>query len=283
MRALVVSAWVVGHCLIAGCGSPASSSTPRAELPSGSARPSSSSARLPSEVVSRVLVDGRCPAPRTCRFDVEGLTAILKARSAADVVHIAYGGSTGATTDKLRPKIETLFPQLAGQLDALGRDGAKVKVPLTVTFEDGTYAAGDLLISGMTLRVLFDDLVRGVLKGPIALPNDTSAPADRKPRAMWTIGGTTTNALRGDAPTPDRIDWILVVDDVSRDETCTRTGSKVSISDTRGRVYERRTGALVGERIFRSEVDPCGGSTMGMRDAEPVASWAWESLRNTPR
>lgn len=55
-----------------------------------------------------------------------------------------------------------------------------------------------------------------------------------------------------------------------------------SISDLGARVYERRTGTVVAERVFPSpDRDGCDAreASLGMRNAEPGARWAWDELR----
>ncbi|MDC0746009.1 hypothetical protein [Polyangium mundeleinium] len=72
---------------------------------------------------------------------------------------------------------------------------------------------------------------------------------------------------------------MLVADDVSHQARCP-DGSTASLSQLRARVYDRRTGIVLAERVFASP-DPAAGceARMGMRNAEPGARWAWDELR----
>ncbi len=277
---IVVSAVLLAA---AGCGATPSGGVNDGELaaaarPSRPAEPPTAPAPLPPpEPASLPLADGRCPAPHTCRFKLEGLSSRLLGREADDVESVSLAGQVAKVADAIPVPTEALLPMVDGHLAEVADEQFGVDVPVEIRFRDGSRARGTLRLGGMTLRMRVDDVLRGVAKGPVALPGDTPRTAD-KPRSMWVSGGVASPSLRGVAATIRDVDWVLLADDVSRPARCP-DGSTVSISDLRARVYERRTGMVVAERVFPSrDRDGCE-SVIGERNAEPGARWAWDELR----
>ncbi|MDI1476740.1 hypothetical protein [Polyangium sp. y55x31] len=241
-----------------------------AELPPAPApQPPPESAPLPLE-------NGQCPAPHTCRFELEGLTSRLLGRKADDVESVSLAGQVAKVEDAIPVPTEALLPMIDGHVAEVADDRFNVDVPLEVRFRDGSRAQGTLRLGGMTLRMRIEEVLRGAAKGPVALPADT--PEAEKPRSMWVIGGTASPRLRGVAKTLQDVDWVLVADDVSRKAKCP-DGSTVSIAALRARLYLRRSGIVIAERVFATSDSVGCRSEIGMRNAEPGARWAWDELR----
>jgi hypothetical protein len=97
---------------------------------------------------------------------------------------------------------------------------------------------------------------------------------------MWTqLCGAYT--IKGKSETPSEIDWVLVTDGVERKLACPRGETGVAV-DVRARVYERRTGVLVGEKVFPSLDPPCVAG-LGVVVPDRAAQWAWNVLRLQPK
>ncbi|MDI1450592.1 hypothetical protein [Polyangium sp. 6x1] len=267
----------------AGCGASPSGGASGVEVavaaqPSSSAEPPPAPApQPPPDPAPLPLKDGQCPAPHTCQFELEGLTSRLLGRKADDVESVSLAGQVAKVEDAIPVPTEALLPMLDGHLAEVADDRFYVDVPLEIRFRDGGRAQGTLRIGGMTLRMRVEEVLRGAAKGPVALPGDTSKAAG-KPRSMWVVGGAASPRLRGVAETIRDVDWVLVADDASHKANCP-DGSTVSISDLRARLYERRSGIVIAERVFPTRDSVGCESEIGMRNAEPGARWAWDELR----
>ncbi|MDI1434741.1 hypothetical protein [Polyangium sorediatum] len=251
-------------------GDPTAVEIAAAAQPSKPAEPPPAPAPLPLE-------KGRCPAPHTCSFELEGLTSRLLGRKADDVESVSLAGQVAKVEDAIPVPMEALLPIIEGHLAEVADDRFSVDVPVEIRFRNGSRAQGTFPLGGMTLRLRVEEVLRGVAKGPVTLPGDTP-PAAGKPRSMWVLGGTAAPRLRGAAETIRDVDWVLVADDVSSKARCP-DGSTTSLSQLRARVYDRRSGIVLAERVFAAP-DPGGcENRIGMRDAEPGARWAWDKLR----
>lgn len=171
--------------------------------------------------------------------------------------------------------------------------GASVRLELR--FPDRVVARGEVKLSDRSIRLTFGDWMQGITKGPLSLPGE--AAYSGPPRAMWV---EFPSGVRGNARSPAELDWVLVFDDVPRKIDCERRkhGSTeratFTIEDVRGRVYERRTGIVVGEKKLPDPGAPsCSdffqwrdenvGGVLGMRDKAAfvqIADWAWGTLRS---
>lgn len=173
-------------------------------------------------------------------------------------------------------------------------------LPITLRFPDLTTARGSLSLSRTALRNAFFDRMRSVTTGPVVFPSDDAHSGP--PRAMWV---QLPLGSRGTARSINELDWVLVLDEPSRSIECERQGGGVGtkaagkaekqtffISDERARIYERRTGHLVGEKTIPTPTPDCAslfanrdrhiGGVMGFRDMTGpkwLADWAWNTLR----
>ena len=173
-------------------------------------------------------------------------------------------------------------------------DAIRVGVELELRFPDGVVARGPVALADRAVRLGFGEWMRTISKGPLALPGEPAY--EGAPRAMWV---EFPNEVRGSARSAAELDWVLVFDDAARTVNCNRSvKGKPSIvafqvNDVRGRVFERRTGKLVGEktlpdpgapkcREYLQWLDEGVGGVLGMRDKTAfvqIANWAWSTLR----
>lgn len=173
-------------------------------------------------------------------------------------------------------------------------DAIRVGVELELRFPDGVVARGQVALADRAIRLGFGEWMRTISKGPLALPGEPAY--EGAPRAMWV---EFPNEVRGSARSAAELDWVLVFDDVKRTLDCERRKkgkterASFQIDDVRGRVFERRTGKLVGEKTlpdpgapkcseFFQLLDEDIGGALGMRDKTAfvqIANWAWSTLR----
>jgi hypothetical protein len=182
-------------------------------------------------------------------------------------------------------------------------DERAAELPISFEFPDGTTARGTVPFARTSLRLALFDRLKAASNGPVAFPSDDAHSGP--PRAMWV---EFPLGKRGRATSIKELDWVLVIDNPRRSIECERRardrglGTKLAgqrekksftISDERARVYERRTGRLIGERTIPSKSTPhcfelfmmddenvggiIGRSDKG--DGENLADWAWSKLR----
>jgi hypothetical protein len=150
------------------------------------------------------------------------------------------------------------------------------------------------LLADRAVRLGFGEWMGRVRKGPLPLPGEPAH--EGAPRAMWV---EFPNEVRGSARSAAELDWVLVFDDASRTINCQRRVKgkpeqvAFQVNDVHGRVFDRRTGKLVGEKTLPDPGAPkCGeyfqwldegvGGVLGMRDKTAfvqIANWAWSTLR----
>ena len=227
---------------------------------------------------------------------------------------IRYGGAPETALidrgPKSRPRYRVEAPNLDSVFETLnpaeltqGNFDASVvtRLELTLIFSDGAQAKTLIPLSRTGARLAFFERMEAATKGPVRFPSDDEAKA--APRAMWV---PFPAGIRGSARSISEIDWVLVLDQPSRSIECERSsgglgqprGAKVekaafSISDERARVYERRSGRLLGEKVLPSDdAQSCAqffqwrdedvGGVVSMRDRSvptQLADWAWNTLR----
>jgi hypothetical protein len=180
-------------------------------------------------------------------------------------------------------------------LSSTPSDAAGASVRLELRFPDRVLARGEVKLTDRSIRLSFGDWMQGITKGPLSLPGEAtySGPA----RAMWV---EFPSQVRGTARSPAELDWVLVFDDVPRKLDCERRKqgqterATFTIDDVRGRVFERRTGKLVGDKTlpdpgapscedFFQWRDENVGGVLGMREKAAfvqIADWAWGTLRS---
>jgi hypothetical protein len=194
------------------------------------------------------------------------------------------------------PRLDEVFAGRAPAellLDAPDRTLAAV-VALELFFPDGVLARGTVPVSGTAVRLAFLDRMKGVAKTPLTLPGDDAHTG--APRAMWV---EFPQEVRGAAASVAELDWVLLFDDAPRPIVCERrkNGKReeetFQVQDVRGRVLERRTGRLVGEKTlpdpdalgcadFFQMRDQNVGGMVSQRDTTTprrIADWAWGPLR----
>jgi hypothetical protein len=234
-------------------------------------------------VDTRIGPDGMCAAPRRCRVFKTIQATTLEIHDAGPGVGAEYGGTfvrkVNSELDRLEPQLASMIPSLRGQMSELARGAASVVVPFALHFADASRAHGEVVVRDAALTAMWTATLAEIELGPVRLPGDErDAPPD-KPRAMWTVNGGTATLL-GKATTPNEVDWVLLVDHVARTVTCPG-GSEADAQDTRARVFARRTGAMVEEKVLPSVVSPCAGSKAPL-DPRGAAQWAWNVLRVRP-
>jgi hypothetical protein len=222
-----------------------------------------------------------CEGEGRCRFRVRALSAELEVKELESGAVVEYGSGTSGTGG---PSLAALLAGIEVSPSVLGSEkndsmiGARVAI--RIRFQDGAIAEGKVPLNVSATRLLLGARLSSITDGPIPVPNDV--PYSGKPRAMWVSGGYVAFQPRGTASTLAELDWILLVDDVPRKIRCPK-GNSVTLSDTRGRVYERRTGKLVGERVFPDSLpidQLCAGdSFLTLRSGEEQATWAWTTVR----
>lgn len=235
----------------------------------------------PSLAIRQVGDELVCEGEGRCRFGVRGLSAELQVKELESGAVVEYGsGPKGIGGPRFAALLRGLeqSPNVLG--DEKSGDQVGTRIPLRVRFRDGAVAEGKVALNVANTRLLLNAGFVDEAGHPIEMPNDS--PHAGKPRAMWVAGGEVRRQPYGSASTFAELDWILVVDDVARKVSCP-TGNSVSLSDTRARVYDRRTGNVVGERVFPESLpmlELCrGDSFLTLRSAEAPADWAWGQLR----
>jgi hypothetical protein len=140
---------------------------------------------------------------------------------------------------------------------------ANAKVPVVLTYADGTKLTGELQLYGAEIGKALGLKLKGAMKGPVSFGKGDEAPP--KPRAIVDITGSTFK-LYGDGPGPKAIDLVADSDFITRTSSCgtyrnSVTGVIVSIgremNDQKYTIYERRTGKVVGSRFFRAPLPEC--------------------------
>ncbi|MDC0746008.1 hypothetical protein [Polyangium mundeleinium] len=134
---IVVSALLLAA---AGCGASRSGGAIDVELaaPTQPSKP----AEPPPEPAPLPLEKGRCPAPHTCSFELEGLTSRLLGRKADDVESVSLAGQVAKVEDAIPVPAEALLPMLDGHLAEVADDRFGIDVPLEIHFRDGSRAQG---------------------------------------------------------------------------------------------------------------------------------------------
>jgi hypothetical protein len=223
-----------------------------------------------------------CEDVRRCRFRVDEWTGELHVKALATGAAIEYGkGGLGTGS----PELPNLLAGIQRSPTFLGdeRNDLEIgaRVAILVRFADGAIAKGEVPLTTRATRGLLESELQSIMDYPIEVPNDS--PHTGTPRAMWVTGGDVDRQLYGTANTLAELDWILVVGTWHRSVSCPG-GGMVWADDTRARVYERRTGKVVGERIFRASFargELCGHfRALHPRRAKRSAEWAWTMLRN---
>ncbi len=292
-------------------------------LPSASTRASASAGATTSAVSSGpgalpITIEGtrlRCPEDR-CRGEVDfrgqirfqkiDPETVARWGREADRGLVDRGAKFGSERYELpAPSLEEVFA--TRDVDQLllkdegfaafaspASDAPGATVRLELRFPDRVTARGEVKLSDQSIRLTFGDWMRGIRTGPLALPGEPAY--NGPPRALWV---EFPNQVRGSARSPAELDWVLAFDDVPRKIDCERRKqgrterATFTIQDVRGRVYERRTGTLVGEKTLPDPGAPsCGdffqwrdenvGGVLGMREKAAfvqIADWAWSTLR----
>ncbi|MFO0554282.1 MAG: hypothetical protein U0271_38230 [Polyangiaceae bacterium] len=173
-------------------------------------------------------------------------------------------------------------------------DEPGVSLTLELHFPDGALARGVISLTDRAVRLGFEDWMREVRKGPLTLTGE--ADYTGAPRAMWV---EFPSGVRGSARSATELDWVLVFDDVPRELDCQRKKkgrverASFTIQDVHGRVFERQSGKLIGEKTLPDAGAPtCSDffhwrdenimGALGMRDKTTfiqLADWAWGPLR----
>jgi hypothetical protein len=262
----------------------ATSTAPAPPSTLASTAPPPASAKTPKKPALAIRKEGDdivCEGNDRCRFGIRSFSGELQTKTLAEGATVEYGKGAAGTGG---PELAALLAGIERSPSFLGDEkndrelGAHV--PIRVRFADGEVAEGKVPLSVLTTRVLLNASLSDVARQPISVPND--APHSGKPRAMWVSGGHVAKQPYGSASTLAELDWILVVDDNPRKVTCPK-GNAVTVSDTRGRVYDRRTGKVLGQQVVPtslSATEICSGeSFLSMRDGEQLAVWAWNNLR----
>lgn len=238
------------------------------------------------------------------RFDVLEEGARVRYGSDAEVALVDLGPKQSPRYRVAAPDLDAVFAGLPiGELSNLAFDETPVaRFELTLLFRDGAVGKANIPLSNTGARLALFERLESVANGPVRFASDDEAsPA---PRAMWV---QFPMGLRGSASSLKEIDWLLLIDEPSRPLPCERMsgpfghasgGGKVekatfSISDVRGRIYERRSGVLLGEKLLPANGAPsCDqlfawrdqdvGGIIGRRDTsvpKALADWAWNTFR----
>ncbi len=267
--------------------------------------PASASASAPGRTLDFVIANGaiRCSEDR-CEGTVSSRAEVVftlidpaaKARWAEQPERplVPQNGKI-QRWELAQPNLDDVF--ITKRPDELLLDGSSVasstNVPLRLTFPDGVVVRGEVPITAVGLQLAFLGRMREAARGPVALPGDDSHTG--APRAMFAEFSKT---IYGSAKRVSEIDWVLLFDDAPRQITCQRMGNarveeqKFNVNDVRGRVYERRSGKLVGEKILPDgrelscdthfALHDQNAGMIGIRDLgaqRTITDWAWGELR----
>ena len=266
---------------LAGCGRAATAPHPTAPTTSGATKePTLATPPPPARPAPlAIVVDGstfRCGEPDRCG-GVLRVGGEIELGTVAGDATVTHGVAGAPTIDRLALAL-AMPPE---KLDPPGFDNPAIAdVPITIAWPDGTRAEGTLPVRALAAADAIATSLRGVVRGPVAWPDDGPAPA--RPRAMWVTAGGNGPRLYGSAASFGEVDWVLVADDETRPQTCP-DGTKTSVSVLRATVYDRRSGKAIASRVFEPYLDPsrCGESMMGQRDTLGAGRWAWDEVRRT--
>lgn len=212
---------------------------------------------MPARIVtsgSRLWVDGR-------RASVELSDGSLKVNGDKGTkVTVGKKELTATGTESTAPF--DVAPLLE-KTDLAKLSGASFNAPVTFAFADGFKLSGELPVTAFEAQKALHKTLIEVKKGPVVFGKGDDAPP--KPRVLADLSGTSLK-LHGSGTGPKSIDLVADAEYVTRTSSCgtyrnSVTGEMVSISremnDKRYTVYERRTGKVVGKRLFSAPLPAC--------------------------